>query len=277
MQVRQIGLALAVLATLLVDHLLVERQALVVQHVTELLALGPQVVGVVLGGRVDDRQLVGHPQPVALETDDLLGVVRQQADRGQPQVDEDLGPDSVVAQVRRQPQLQVGVHSVEAALLQLVGPQLVEQAYAATFLREVEEHAAALLLDPKERVLELLAAVAAERMEHVAGQAFGVDSDQNVVLALHLALDHCDVVLLVDEGAEPHDAEVAELRRHVGLDHTLDELVVASPVGDQVADRDHLEAVPSAVLDEVRHASHRAVVVHDLADHARRVEAGEAR
>ena len=68
-------------------------------------------------------------------------------------------------------------------LLQLVGPELVEQADAAALLGHVEEDARALLLDARERPLELLAAVAAERVEDVAGQALRVDADEDVVRA----------------------------------------------------------------------------------------------
>ena len=50
-----------------------------------------------------------------------------------------------------------------------------------------------------------------------------------------------------------------------------------APVGDQVGDRDHLQPVALAVRDQVGHARHRAVVVHDLADHAGRGQAGEPR
>src|SRR3712207_8117140 len=49
----------------------------------------------------------------------------------------------------------------------VVGLELVEQADAAALLREVEQHAAALALDHRQRALELLAAVAAQRVEHV--------------------------------------------------------------------------------------------------------------
>ena len=86
------------------------------------------------------------------------------------------------------------------------------------------------------------------------------------------------MVLVVDERA------VADRRRtrrrsvgSAGRDDAFDELVVAAAVGDQVGDRDHLQAVPRAVLGQVRHARHRAVVVHHLADHAGRVQPGEPR
>ena len=259
------------------EHLLVERQALVVQRVAHALGLGPQVGLVVLVGRVGDRHLVGHPQAVALQPADLLGVVGQDPDRRQAEVDQDLGADAVVAQVGRQAELEVGVDGVIALLLQLVGLELVEQADAATLLGEVEQHALALGLDHRQRRLQLLAAVAAQRVEDVAGQALGVHADQHVLLARDLALDHRDVVLVVDQRAVADDREVAEAGRHRGRHDALDELVVAAPVGDQIGDRDHLEAVLVAVGREVADARHRAVLVLDLADHAGRRAARQAR
>ena len=46
---------------------------------------------------------------------------------------------------------------------------------------------------------------------------------------------------------------------------------------DQVLDRDHLQPVLGAVGDQIGHARHRAVVVHHLADHAGRDQAGQTR
>ena len=157
-------------------------------------------------GGVLDRHLVGHAQAVALEAHDLLRVVGEQADRAEPEVHEDLGADAVVAQVGGQAELEVGVDGVEALLLEPVGAQLVQQADAAALLGEVEQHAAALVLDARERVLELLAAVAAQRVEHVAGEALGVHAHEHVVLAVDLALDHRHVVLVVHQRAEADHA-----------------------------------------------------------------------
>src|SRR3954463_9509783 len=81
---------LAVVDLLLVHHLLVEREALVVQRVSEAVALGAQVRLVVRVRRVLDRDLVAHGEAVALEAADLLRVVGEDADRGQAEVGQDL-------------------------------------------------------------------------------------------------------------------------------------------------------------------------------------------
>jgi hypothetical protein len=54
-----------------------------------------------------------------------------------------------------------------------------------------------------------------------------------------------------------------------GTSATLDQMVMAAAIGDQVADRADLEAVAAGEGDEIVHPRHRAVVLHDLADHAR--------
>ena len=105
---------------------------------------------------------------------ELPRVVREDADRGQPEVGEDLVADAVVARVGREAELDVRLDRVEALLLQLVGAELVQQPDPAPLLGHVEEHAAALARDLRERLLELLAAVAAQRVEDVAGEALGV-------------------------------------------------------------------------------------------------------
>ena len=101
--------------------------------------------------------------------------------------------------------------------------------------------------------------------------------DEHVLAAVDLALDERDVVLAADELAVADGLEVAEPGRQPRRDDALDELVVAAPVGDEVGDRDHLQPVARAVLDEVVDARHRAVVVHDLADDAGRVQPRQAR
>ena len=98
----------------------------------------------------------------------------------QAEVDEDLGADAVVAQVGRQPEALVGFDRVQAVLLQAVGAQLVQQPDAAALLGEVQQHALALALDHRQGRFELLAAVAAQRVEHVAGEALRVHPHEHV-------------------------------------------------------------------------------------------------
>src|SRR5436309_11862474 len=139
-------------------------QVLVMKLVAELVTFRGEIVRVLCGRRGLDRHLFDHLEPEALDAGDLLRIVREDADGAQAELGEDLVTDPVIAHVRLEPELEIPLHGVVAVLLQLVGAQLVEQADAASFLRHVEENASLLGRNLLERLLELLAAVAAQGM-----------------------------------------------------------------------------------------------------------------
>ena len=68
----------------------------------------------VLGLRLDlDRHLLDDGQAEAVEPRELAGVVRQDPDRRQSEVGEDLVPDPPLPCVGREPELEVRLHGVE--------------------------------------------------------------------------------------------------------------------------------------------------------------------
>ena len=247
-------------------------------RVAELLTFRGEVARV-LGGRLDlERHLLDDRQPVAVEPRELARIVREDADRRQPEVGEDLVADPPLPRVGREPEREVRLDRVEPVRLQLVGAELVEEADSAALLAHVQDDAAILLgLDARERVLELLAAVAEERVEDVARQALGVHADEDVLRALDVALHERDVLLVREELAVRDRLELAELGRQPHRDDALDELLHAPAVLDEVGDGDHLQVVALAERREIRDAGHRPVVVHDLADDAGGIEAREPR
>src|SRR5690606_3627625 len=115
-------------------------------------------------------------------------VVGQQSHRADAEVDQDLRAGAVVAGVGGQTEIEVGVDGVASGVLQLVGLQLVHQADAAALVTaHVQHHAAALGVDHLQGGVELGAAVAAQRAEHVAGQALGVHAHQHVLAVADVA------------------------------------------------------------------------------------------
>ena len=118
---------------------------------------------------------------------------------GDTEVDQDLGADAVFAAVDGQTQLQVGVDGVVALLLEVVGAQFVGQAdTAALVAAQVDDDAGALVGDEPQRLVQLGPAVATQRSEDVAGQAFGVHPDEDVGLAHQIALHDGQMVFAVD-------------------------------------------------------------------------------
>ena len=138
------------------------------------------------------RYALGDLQPEAPEAHDLGQVVGQKPDTREAEVLEDLGPDAVVAEVGGEAELLVGLDGVHALVLEVVGLHLVEEPDAAALLLHVDDDALAL---PGElhRRLELLAAVAAQGVQRVAGEAGRVDAHEDVLLALGLAHDERQV------------------------------------------------------------------------------------
>src|SRR5205807_1090324 len=104
-------------------------------------------------------------EAVGLDAGDLARVVRQDPDRREPEVGEDLVADPVLAGVSREAELEIGLDGVETLILELVGAQLVQQADPAPLLGHVEEDALLRRADLRERLPELLPAVALERVE----------------------------------------------------------------------------------------------------------------
>ncbi len=87
-------------------------------------------------------------------------------------------PSAVVAQLGGEAELLVGLDGIEPFLLQLVGVNLRRQADAAAFLPHVKQHAVAGGFDLRERGVELVAAIAAQRAEDVAGEALAVHAHE---------------------------------------------------------------------------------------------------
>src|SRR6185503_1972213 len=139
------------------------------QQMAHLVALGVEVRAV-RRVRLDlDRDALDDLESVQRDAG-LLRVVREDARAAHAEVHEDLDADPVLAVIRLEAEALVRLDRVETLILQRVGAQLVHEADAATLLPQVEEHAAALIRDARERGVHLRAAVAALRTEEIAGE-----------------------------------------------------------------------------------------------------------
>ena len=78
---------------------------------------------------------------------------------------------AIVALIGLESEMHVGIYRVVALFLKLVCCNLVHQAYAATFLLHVYEHALAFLLNHLHGFVELFATVATHASEDVARSA----------------------------------------------------------------------------------------------------------
>src|SRR5690606_37891201 len=90
---------------------------------------------------------------------------------------------------------------------------------------QVQDDAAPLLRDALHGGVQLGPAVAALGVQDVAGEAFGVDADEDVVAVADVAQDHRDVLAAVGGAGEadraPHPVPVGQAGLHHAGDHRL--------------------------------------------------------
>ena len=244
---------------------------------SELFFLGRQVSARRIRRGDFERQPLGDRQAVPFDPHQLARVVAEQTHRADAQLAQDLDTHSVIALIRFEAEPLVGLDRVEALVLELVRANLVREPDAAAFLIQIQQDAAAFLGDPLHGRIELGAAVTADRVQSVAGQARRVDADEDVRAVLDIAANERDVRLVIDLILERVDAEIAILGRHLRRGDALDERLRAHPVGDQIGDRDHQQAVPPGEPRQLRHPRHRPIFVHHLADDPGRVQSRDPR
>lgn len=204
----------------------------------ELVALGLEIKAVDSIGLDFDRDALDHFKTIALEADDLFRIIGQQGDLAHPEIPENLGADAIVAQVGLVAEGLIGFDRILALVLQGIGHDLFGEADAAPLLAHVEQDPAALLFNFTQGKFELFPAVAAHRMKDIAGEALGVDADQDGIFAGHLPLDQGEVVMIIDLALVDVEGKVPEAGRKVGAGDAVDEDLVAAAVFDHGTDGD---------------------------------------
>ena len=100
-----------------------------------------------LAGVHHQRYPILHLQAVAAQAGNLARVVGDQAQPVHPQIAQDLSTHAVVAEIGGEAQAFIGLHRVQAAILQGVGPQLVDQADPTPLLAQIHHHTLTCVLD----------------------------------------------------------------------------------------------------------------------------------
>src|SRR5213593_4290995 len=81
-----------------------------------------------------------------------------------------------------------------------------------------------------------------------------------------VAANKGDVLVVVDVAGVGDHAEFAKTRGKNGFSNAADVAFVLHAVADEVGHREHLQIVFFAEFDELGHAGHGAVFVHDFAN-----------
>ena len=170
------------------------------------------------------------------ESLDLLRIVREKAHLAYAERLENLARQGEVALVSLEAETFVRFDRVEAGILQLIGLQLRHEADASALLLLVNQDASAFVSDHRQRHLELLAAVAAQGMKNVAGQALRVNPHKRrsgVNVAHHQGDGFFNRATSIGFSAKSIDAEPAPARGKIRGGYGLNglgshELIIAA-------------------------------------------------
>src|SRR6266850_2037759 len=222
--------------------------------------------------------LVGDADAVAFEGDDFFRVVGEDPDVLETEINQDLRADAAFVLDHA---LAGGLAIELAALVKM---NLRERAgffggfdaEAAARVVEIEKDAATFLGDGFQRARDEFAAVARSGTEDVAGQAMGMDAHQGRLRAFEIAAHQRDVLVVVHIAGVRDHAEIAKARGQDGFRDAANVAFMLHAVADQVRNREHFQIVFLAKFNELRHAGHGAVFIHDFADDAGGAHAGNA-
>src|SRR5579859_2799322 len=211
--------------------------------------------------RVDDLE------PISQQAGPLAGIIADQPELGDPQVTQDLRPDAIIALVHRETQMDISFHRIHPLLLQLVGPQLVQQTDAPAFLVHIKNDPLPLFLHQPHGLMELLATVAAERTQDISRETGRVHPYQHRLARLPAALCQGQMLVIGILFAESDELEIPILGGHIYPDHLLDKRVDLQPILDKVFYGNDPEVELFGDLQQLWQPRHRPILVHDLYQH----------
>jgi len=138
-------------------------------------------------------------------------------------------------------------------------------------------HALPLFRDALHGIAQRPAAIVPLTAEQIAEHVLHVHPHQRRGIGIQIPLHQHQMQLVVDDVAIGMQLELAKLGGHLRAGHPLDGLFVEHAVFDEIGDGADLDAVLGGKLLQIGAAGHGAVLVEDLHDHRRRLEAGQAR
>ena len=148
----------------------------------------------------------------------------------------------------------VGVNGVETAVLKRIGPHLVEKPDVAALLREIDENPAAGFGHQPKRPLKLLATVAFQAAENIAGDALRMQPHERFVGRVHLTHDDGEMLVPAKLGAEHDDFRLRrDAQRHPRARHDAQTACRGLHVAGDVAvvDDDQVVVIAQAALNRL--------------------------
>jgi hypothetical protein len=132
-----------------------------------------------------------------LQTFDFHGVIGQHAHRQDAQILEDEGGRRILTLVGFVPYHQIGIDGVIAHILEVIGPQLVEDTDPASLLAQVDQNPSTFFGDHMHGLMQLRPTVATQRAQDIAGETFGVHTHQHILASGDIADEQDEMFLII--------------------------------------------------------------------------------
>ena len=201
---------------------------LMVEQVPHAQSLGIQIAFVVFVAPVFQRASFHDFNAVVGQGVDFGRIVGHEYDLDNSQGFHDFRTDAVMPGVGWKAQLKIGIHGVQAVILQIVGFDFVEKADAAAFLAHIQQYAASFLCNGGHGCGQLEAAVAAQATQNVPGEAFGMNAAEywlTVVNAARIEHGMIQFMLIPEDG----DIEEPVFGRKFGVWPSLQHINLLEP------------------------------------------------
>src|ERR1700679_579290 len=140
---------------------------------------------------------------------------------------------------------------------------------APSKLPQIYQSAAAFQSNHSEALINDAPAVTQRATKDVPVKALGVDAHQSRFATGDISQHQCSVHFsAIDLAFEADHSEIGKLCRQHFFRHAADKTLRLKTVANQFCNGKHFQTMLTAELDQVGHARHGAIILHDLADHA---------
>lgn len=160
------------------------------------------------------------------KTSPFGGVIRHETDTRKAQVGKDLCTDTIVALIRFETQFYIGINRIKSLILQGIGPEFIGKPDTSAFLAHIKNDTAAFFFNHAQSRTQLVSAVTAHGAQGIPRKTFGVDTDENVLFAGHIALDHSNMTQIIQIVFVANGPEIAVLTRQGHICNPVDHLFI---------------------------------------------------
>src|ERR1019366_5362180 len=168
---------------------------------THLLSFRFEITLIVLMRLCANWHLLDNFQSVTFQTHHLARIVREQPNRLQAKVRQNLRAQTIFAKVHSITEFLIGLDRIITLLLQLVRFDFGSQPDAASLLPHMAQHAGTLVGNLLHRMVQLRTTTATTRAKNIAGETLAVNADEHVFFAGDISADQCEMMFPINFGS----------------------------------------------------------------------------